>query len=171
MSSHQAAGPMIGYLYQMRYALLLLLENDRQSYRISIEKFDDIAFEDGNSPKELIQTKHHATAGNLGDKSVDLWKTIKIWLDQLEEHSNLFESCRFLIVTTQIAAENSAASLLKISKRNEKEAISILKKVAQEHKNESLKGVYDKFLLTDESVLESLFQAVEVVDGAPLLSG
>lgn len=167
MSSHQAAGPMIGYLYQLRYALLLLLENGHQSYKISIEKFDDIAFEDGNSPKELIQTKHHATAGNLGDKSVDLWKTIKVWLDQLEDHSNLFESCRFLIITTQIAAENSAASLLKISKRNEKEAISILKKVAQEHKNESLKEAYDKFLLTDERVLESLFQAIEVVDGAP----
>ena len=167
MSSHQAAGPMLGYLYQMRYALLLLLEKDCQSYRISIEKFDDIAFEEGNIPKELIQTKHHATAGNLGDKSVDLWKTIKVWLDQLEEHSKLFESCRFLIVTTQIAPENSAASRLKISNRDEKEAIRILKSVAREHKNDSLKEVYDKFLLTDEKVLESFFRAVEVVDGAP----
>ena len=36
------------------------------------------------------------------DRSVDLWKTIKVWLDQIEEHPDLLNSCRFLIVTTQL---------------------------------------------------------------------
>lgn len=42
MVSHNAAGQMLGYLYQVRYALNLLMSSDDPSYQISIEKFDDI---------------------------------------------------------------------------------------------------------------------------------
>ena len=44
MPSHQASEQMIGYLYQIRYALALLLSNDNSDFQIIIEKFDDIAF-------------------------------------------------------------------------------------------------------------------------------
>lgn len=47
MVSHNAAGQMLGYLYQVRYALNLLMSSDDPSYQISIEKFDDIAFDKG----------------------------------------------------------------------------------------------------------------------------
>ena len=82
MSNHEASAQMNGYLYQVLYALLLLLENENLNYRISIEKFDDISFEDGYSLREMIQTKHHSKPGNLTDKSVDLWRTIKIYLSK-----------------------------------------------------------------------------------------
>ena len=59
MATHEAAGQMMGYLYQVRYAMLLLLESENPTFKISIEKFDDIAFEDGFSPVEMIQNKHH----------------------------------------------------------------------------------------------------------------
>ena len=42
MESHNAAAQMLGYLYQVRYALNLLLESNDPSYQISLEKFDDI---------------------------------------------------------------------------------------------------------------------------------
>ena len=42
MASHNAAGQMVGYLYQVRYALNLLLGSDDPDYQISLEKFDDI---------------------------------------------------------------------------------------------------------------------------------
>ena len=44
MSNHQASEQMLGYLYQVRCALKLLLENDNSDFQISIEKFDDVAF-------------------------------------------------------------------------------------------------------------------------------
>ena len=59
MANHQAAEQMIGYLYQIRYALFLLLDNDNTGYQVSIDKFDDVAFDDNGTPKELIQLKHH----------------------------------------------------------------------------------------------------------------
>lgn len=41
MAAHEAAGQMMGYLYQVRYAMLLLLESENPPFKISIEKFDD----------------------------------------------------------------------------------------------------------------------------------
>lgn len=79
MSTHDAKGSMIGYLYQVRNALCLLLQKDNTSAQISIEKFDDIAFEDNGTPLDLIQVKHHIKkTGSLSDKSVDLWRTLKV---------------------------------------------------------------------------------------------
>jgi len=89
LATHEAAGQMIGYLYQVRYAMLLLLESENPTFKISIEKFDDIAFEDGFSPVEMIQNKHHGSAGSLTDRSVDLWKTIKVWLDQTKDKPDM----------------------------------------------------------------------------------
>lgn len=43
MSNHQAPEQLLGYLYQVRYALALLLENENTDFQISIERFDDIA--------------------------------------------------------------------------------------------------------------------------------
>ena len=55
MVSHNAAGQMLGYLYQVRYALNLLMSSDDPSYQVSIEKFDDIAFDKEGTPVQLIQ--------------------------------------------------------------------------------------------------------------------
>lgn len=57
MSNHQASEQMLGYLYQVRCALKLLLENDNSDFQISIEKFDDVAFSQEGVPKQLIQLK------------------------------------------------------------------------------------------------------------------
>ena len=58
MSTHQASEQMIGYLYQVRYALSLLLNNDNENHQISIERFDDVAFSQDDTPKQMIQLKH-----------------------------------------------------------------------------------------------------------------
>lgn len=167
MATHEAAGQMIGYLYQVRYAMLLLLESDNPDYKISIEKFDDIAFDDGFSPVEMIQNKHHGAAGSLTDRSIDLWKTIKVWLDQTNNMPDLLNNCRFLIITTQIASAGSVASMLKKENRDETKAIRVLKAIAEEHGNAELKTIYDAFLTIDQKRLSSLFKSIEVVDGAP----
>ncbi len=46
---------MLGYLYQVRYALYLLLRNREPDCQISIEKFDDVAFSNDDTPIQLIQ--------------------------------------------------------------------------------------------------------------------
>ena len=75
-----AAASALGYFYQVRYALVVLLQPQNPESTISIEKFDDIAFEQDGEPVELLQTKHHVTrTGSLTDSSSDLWKTLRVW--------------------------------------------------------------------------------------------
>ena len=85
-SKYSASESMQGYLYQCRHALLLLLRRNRvsPSVRMSVEKFDDVAFESGGQPIELVQTKHRVP-GNLTDLSEDLWKTLKIWTEGVRD--------------------------------------------------------------------------------------
>ena len=85
--SHDASASLTGYLFQARYALLRGLEEGRHhpGHALSIEKFDDVAFEEAGRPVELIQTKHHGNRGDVSDTSVDLWKTLHITAVRLTE--------------------------------------------------------------------------------------
>ena len=38
---HQASEQMLGYLYQVKYALILLLKAENERYQISIEKCNE----------------------------------------------------------------------------------------------------------------------------------
>lgn len=60
-NAHEASASATGYLYQCRIALLNGLHAIpiNPTLEISIERFDDVAFEREGSPLELIQTKHH----------------------------------------------------------------------------------------------------------------
>jgi hypothetical protein len=111
MAAHQAAEQMLGYLYQVRSALLLLLRNDDVHTQISIERFDDVAFMEDDTPVALIQNKHHIRRrGNLTDASTDLWRTINAWCDTIFQTPSIVENSRFLILTTALAPAGSACS-------------------------------------------------------------
>lgn len=73
---------MLGYLYQVRVALLWSIRQSRiGDFSVSVETLDDVSFQSGGDPIAVLQTKHsiHATAG-LGGLSPDLWKTLRIWM-------------------------------------------------------------------------------------------
>ncbi len=131
MVNHQASEQMIGYLYQVRYALNLLLKNDDEQAQISIEKFDDVAFSEDDIPKLLIQLKHHVKhQGDLTNASTDMWRTLKVWIDAMKKSPNLIETTNFMIITTAFAPEDTAAYYLKDHEdRNSQEAYQLLKSV------------------------------------------
>ena len=69
-SDFSAAPSALGYLFQIRYALVLLLRADEPENVISIEKLDDVAFEEDGEPKQLLQFKHHViNSATLTDSS------------------------------------------------------------------------------------------------------
>src|SRR5260221_7860116 len=106
---HGAAASALGYLFQCRYALLEGLRSvpDTPHLLISIEKFDDVAFEANGEPTDLIQTKHHIDkTGDLSDNSVDLWKTIAVWLSKLAEEIDAPFRMKFALLTTADAPDN-----------------------------------------------------------------
>lgn len=167
MSNHQATEQMLGYLYQIRYALALLLKNDNPDYQISIEKFDDVAFDKDGQPVQLIQLKHHIKQkGNLTDSSADLWRTLKVWIDSLAQKPELLDSTEFLIITTAIAPENSASRYLKQNDRDPNTAYTKLKDVCKQSQNLANKKYYDAFLSADQLIVKKLFEHIYIIDGA-----
>lgn len=167
MPDHQAVEQMIGYLYQVRYALALLLDNEDDDLQISIEKFDDIAFSKNDTPSQLIQVKHHVRQhGNLTDASTDLWRTLKVWLDVISETPTLLSNTKFLIITTAKAPQNTASFLLKNDARNPQKAFEILKKVCDESENKAHIKYYKAFLATREITTKKLLENVFIIDNA-----
>src|SRR4051794_19300947 len=98
-----AAESMLGYLHQCRCALLLLLQRAtvHPDPELSIERFDDVAFERAGSPQEVVQTKHRlGTPRRLSDSSVDLWKTLGIWSEGVADGTFRVPGTAFGLITT-----------------------------------------------------------------------
>lgn len=168
MPNHQASEQMLGYLYQVRYALALLLENDNSDCQISIEKFDDVAFSKDDIPIQLIQLKHHIQhQGNLADASTDMWRTIKVWLDAISETPDILDGTNFLIITTATAPIDSAAFLLKKdSNSNPDTAYQKLKTVCFSSVNQAHQRYYDAFREAGEDTVKQLIRQIYIIDCA-----
>ena len=168
MPNHQASEQMLGYLYQVRYALALLLENDNSDCQISIEKFDDVAFSKYDITIQLIQLKHHIQhQGNLADASTDMWRTIKVWLDAISETPDILDGTNFLIITTATAPIDSAAFLLKKdSYRNPDTAYQKLKTVCFSSVNQAHQRYYDAFREAGEDTVKQLIRQIYIIDCA-----
>ena len=168
MPNHQASEQMLGYLYQVRYALALLLENDNSDCQISIEKFDDVDFSKDDIPIQLIQLKHHIQhQGNLADASTDMWRTIKVWLDAISETPDILDGTNFLIITTATAPIDSAAFLLKKdSNRNPDTAYQKLKTVCFSSVNQAHQRYYDAFREAGEDTVKQLIRQIYIIDCA-----
>ena len=168
MPNHQASEQLLGYLYQVRYALALLLENDNSDCQISIEKFDDVAFSKDDIPIQLIQLKHHIQhQGNLADASTDMWRTIKVWLDAISETPDILDGTNFLIITTATAPIDSAAFLLKKdSNRNPDTAYQKLKTVCFSSVNQAHQRYYDAFREAGEDTVKQLIRQIYIIDCA-----
>ena len=168
MSNHQASEQMIGYIYQIRYALYLLLENDDEEANISIEKFDDIAFtkQDGSS-NSFIQLKHHTKKyGDLTDASTDIWRTLNVWINELKTNKMLLNNTKFLIISTAKSPKNSASSFLttEMNSRNTEKAFTILNDIAENSTNKAHKSYYDNFLKNKSIISKELLHRVYVID-------
>ena len=170
---HEATASATGYLYQCRYALLAGLRAipDKPQLNISVEKFDDVAFEARGEPAELIQTKHHITrAGNLSDASSDLWKTLLIWSKRVSKDFDACFRTRFVLLTTAVAPETSAASLLRASDRDEQEADKRLLATTATSISKRNAAPYAAYAALPDAIRLGLLQAVTVLDGSPRIN-
>jgi len=109
-----AKAPLSGYLYQIRYALLESIKKVKtlDRFDVYIEKDDDVAFYNDNGNNDVQQVKQHKQGHILSSASVDLWKTIGIWINILKSPSNT-NDLSFYLVTTSEVSPNSAPYFLK----------------------------------------------------------
>ena len=100
-TSHSAARTGAGFDYQFERALFWLAQSPAGTV-IGIETDDDVAI---RRPEGTLreQDKHSDRDGAkpFGDRSKDLWNTLAIWLDAIENGHVTVETTRFLMVTNK----------------------------------------------------------------------
>jgi len=168
-----AADPALGYLYQVRGALLWSLKRlrEQQDFLVSIETLDDVTFEttDGH-PSDLLQTKHHRNrTATLTDASPDLWKTLRIWFEA-QRAGTINDKVNLFLVTTGTAPSDSAASKLLATGRDVGTAIQLLNQVASTSANKTNEAAYKAYLDTGKKERDRLLSKVIVIDAAPTIT-
>ena len=118
-----AADQALGYLYQLRFALLhtFRLAEDVACF---IEKDDDIDFADPDEGRILASLKHKAPGDSLTDLSPDFWKSVRIWLDYyIRNNASTASDTFFLFTTGRVAIGSFLAAFLPTERVNENETL------------------------------------------------
>ena len=170
LSDFSAVDATLGYLYQVRSALLWTLRRLKTDpeFLVGIETLDDVTFETtGGEPTDLLQTKHHKSGtGSLTDASPDLWKTLRIWFEGRQSGEVGPQSSLFLI-TTASAPTGSAAWQLRASPHDIQAAQHALTAAATTSTNQANAKAYEAFLAVELSERLDVLGKVTVLDAAP----
>ncbi len=167
-SEYSASASLVGYLFQCRFALLEMLKrlkNDPQ-ISIAIETLDDVTFEKAGNPTDIIQVKHHINReANITDASIDLWKTIRIWIDFKSKLPEV--NAAFLMITTAEASVDSIAYFLTPKNHNPDTAIQKLIQTAQTSSNKETQDIRDSFLALSVDQKKALLINSYIIDRSP----
>lgn len=164
-----AAGSLLGFQYQIWYALLHLLRAPPGA-EMTIEKTDDITLEQDDDTGEWIQTKHHKRPTTLGDTSRDLWKTLRNWFLHMRRGSLDPSYQTLILVTTSRIRDGAAASMLrpkKSGKRNVEKALDILAQTAAKNTPASNRDYYAEFAKFDKKDQLKLLDSVIILGSEP----
>lgn len=137
-SRFSAAGPALGCLAQVDYALWAMLErmDIEESFSLSIETLDDIVLHDAETDDatQKLHSKHSIDGTrSLSGASSDLWKTLHNWIAEPSD-----SSVRLVLLAT--AAAGPAASKLRAGlDRDVPGAIIALERTARESQSETNK--------------------------------
>lgn len=95
-----AAGEQgLGYVYQIRFALAHLMNQDEDT-SLLIEADDDVELRDIEGRKTLISLKHKQAGETVGTLSTDFWKSVRIWLDRYVRDGKLACEHSYCMTTT-----------------------------------------------------------------------
>lgn len=170
MNQFSAKEPSLGYHYQIRYALFLLLSvRDKDEPFIRLENLDDVEIGDINKI-DLHQTKFHTeTAANLTDTSPDFWKTIRVWSELIIQNQIDLDNSIFLLVTTSETSENSILRELTEKKEGFKTIENIIAKlndISNKSKNTDLQSAFKVYNQLTIKQKEGLIKNINICDNA-----
>lgn len=170
VDSFSAGGPMVGYLYQVRVALVWAIRQSRVGdFTVNLETLDDVSFHSASDPIAVLQTKHSLNAAStLTDLSPELWKTLRIWMVGLASGEVPATASRILISTAANSPGSACAALaIEGAGRDVPEAAKRLKHAATTSSNNDLKDAFASFLALDDAAREKLLTRICVVPAQP----
>ena len=168
-SVFSAIKPSLGYLYQVRYGLMLIVSEENEDAKLLIEQIDDISIETPDN-LNVYQTKLHIKSkANLTDASSDLWKTLRVWCEGIKSGQLNPENCLFNLITTEIASKDTLPYKLKQDASEERDIDEIQKLLlieAAKTSNAKNKDAYTSFLSLTGDQQKSLIEKTTIIDAS-----
>jgi hypothetical protein len=173
-SPFDASASALGYLYQCRYALLLAVERaEEPNLSICIEKLDDVSFHI-EEPSQTVATElrqfklHINRQGGLGDRSPDIWKTLKIWAEAVRAKQIELDRVTLCLVTTSKANDQNAVRWLLADRaqRDSEEARKKLEQAGSNSTNAVISDAFNSLSKLSEGERKKLFRAVYLLEGS-----
>jgi hypothetical protein len=168
-SIFSANEPSLGYLYQVRYGLMLIISVQNQNAKLLIEQIDDISIETPTT-LEVYQTKLHINSvANLTNSSTDLWKTIRVWSEGISNGQLDPDNCIFNLITTAAASTDTIPFKLKqgtSEKREVEELVKSLLEVATTSDSKTNKAAYTAFSSLTNDQQKKLIKNISVIDSS-----
>ncbi|MFE3901248.1 ABC-three component system protein [Streptomyces sp. NPDC059153] len=166
--SHSAAPNAIGYQHQTWWALVEILQSGavRPDAALSLELYDDVAWEREGTATELLQVKHHiGQHRTLTDSSTDVWRTLKVWMDEASPADAAGPD--LALVTTESTAAGTAVAALRPHTRDETGALRLLEHVARTSESKQTEVARRQFLDLGAAARLTFLTRIRVIDRSP----
>jgi len=169
---HSAAGQALGYVHQVQWSLVELLECARKapSTFLRLESLDDVEIVDaGTGDIALTQIKHQVRpAADLTENSVDLWRSLNVWMDVIQD-LEMDNPPVLKLVTTASIPEDGALNYLRADPtyRDVDRALSTLEDAAQHGGNKRTQLWRARFTTMAPEARRSLLALITIDDGSP----
>jgi hypothetical protein len=147
LSLHTTPGTPAAFDFQFERALYWLAKSPAGSVT-GIETDDDVAIRGGDGSRVLEQDKHsiQQTSKPFGDRSHDLWNTLAIWIDALDNNEVQGSSIHFLMVTNKSVPDCIAHQIGRASTDDEITACITALEAASQKPTKELTGLMQSVL-------------------------
>lgn len=162
---YSAAEQALGYVYQIRFALLQTFKLN-ESTVCFIEKDDDIDFSDPEEGKILASLKHKAVGDSLTDLSPDFWKSVRIWLNYYQSERNVLleKDLSFFLFTTGKIPEGSVLKRFIPNSDRRTDYANEMKKVLEKSESKTFKKIFELINDVTDDDLNQFFSCITIFD-------
>jgi len=164
LSDHTAPGQALGYFFQLERALSWLAKAPSDSI-IGIEAEDDVVVKLLNGESIYEQDKSSISTHPFLPSRKDLWKTLLIWVEAIENNEIDLNNSFFFLVTNK-PGQKSLAAILSSAKNEAQivQALSILKEKGAKTTGE-VKVLVEKLLSYPDTMLKDLIKRISFQSG------
>ena len=157
-----AAPQALGFIYQIRYALLHSF-NLSETTEIFIEGDDDLSIHDGSNVIGLGSLKHRSSDNVLTDSSSVFWKSIRIWLTRYNQYAKQVCLTQFYLFTTSKVSDNTFVKLFE-DKSNIEDIITKIMDYGSFTDQTIIKEIVSEFTKLTFDEQKDFLQRIEIID-------
>ncbi len=169
-----ASPSMLGYFYQVRYALFLMLTYIKEgdiTKEIKIEGLDDIEVTEDKDIFQLFQTKHLTGKKPLTDSSPHFWKTIRIWSKHIIDKKINTLNVSLIFVINSVPSKNSIINLLSDKEKDIDNIFNKMNSFISGSRNQELaiKDSYETFNKLTDTQKKDLLNSIKILALQPTI--